>query len=150
MPSPAAWNSLEQRLRASQAFSTVAPVKLNINSNNPGPDNRRIVDALHVSGRAAPQSDKILERQFARDHMRGVRRLRQLPSGLILMLREFAPVTRPGKVQCWHAKCRERWSKPMLRSMVVLAGKEFSQPRMFRDTSALWRHWRKVARGLLK
>ncbi len=50
---------LEQRLRASGAFTTAAPVKLNIvcftvNSNNPGPDNRRIVEALHVSGRAAP------------------------------------------------------------------------------------------------
>jgi len=50
---------LEQRLHASGAFSAMAPVKLNIvcftaNSNNPGPDNRRIVEALHVSGRAAP------------------------------------------------------------------------------------------------
>lgn len=50
---------LEQRLRSSQTFSPVAPVKLNIvcftvNSNNPGPDNRKIVEALHVSGRAAP------------------------------------------------------------------------------------------------
>ena len=50
---------IEQRLRASGTFSTTAPVKLNIvcftaNSSNPGPDNRRIVEALHVSGRAAP------------------------------------------------------------------------------------------------
>lgn len=50
---------LEQRLRSSGKFSPVAPVKLNIvcltvNSRDPGPDNRRIVDALHVSGRAAP------------------------------------------------------------------------------------------------
>lgn len=50
---------LEQRLRASGTFSTAAPVKLNIvcftvNSDNPGPDNRRIVESLHVSGRAAP------------------------------------------------------------------------------------------------
>lgn len=50
---------LEQRLRASGTFSVAAPVKLNIvcftvNSDNPGPDNRRIVESLHVSGRAAP------------------------------------------------------------------------------------------------
>jgi aromatic-L-amino-acid decarboxylase len=50
---------LEQRLRASGTFSTAAPVKLNIvcftaNSSNPGPDNRRIVESLQVSGRAAP------------------------------------------------------------------------------------------------
>lgn len=50
---------LEQRLRASGTFSVAAPVKLNIvcftaNTNNSGPDNRRIVETLHVSGRAAP------------------------------------------------------------------------------------------------
>jgi glutamate/tyrosine decarboxylase-like PLP-dependent enzyme len=50
---------LERRLRSSGTFSTAAPVNLNIvcftaNSNNPDADNRRIVEALHVSGRAAP------------------------------------------------------------------------------------------------
>lgn len=50
---------LEQELNRSGRFRTVAPVKLNIvcfsvNSSDPGTDNRRIVEALHVSGRAAP------------------------------------------------------------------------------------------------
>jgi len=50
---------LEARLQHSESFSLAAPVQLNIvcfnvNSSNADSDNRRIVEALHVSGRAAP------------------------------------------------------------------------------------------------
>ena len=50
---------LEHRLGSSKKFSVAAPVKLNIvcfsvNSRDPDRDNRRIVEALQLSGRAAP------------------------------------------------------------------------------------------------
>jgi len=50
---------LASRVRASSKFGLRAPVKLNIvcfslNSKEPDRDNRRMVEALHVSGRAAP------------------------------------------------------------------------------------------------
>jgi aromatic-L-amino-acid decarboxylase len=50
---------LEGRLREGEKFSLAAPVKLNIvcfsvNGSESDSDNRRIVEALHVSGRAAP------------------------------------------------------------------------------------------------
>jgi aromatic-L-amino-acid/L-tryptophan decarboxylase len=50
---------LESRLQSSRGFVLRAPVTLNIvcfsvDSNDPDDNNRRIVEALHVSGRAAP------------------------------------------------------------------------------------------------
>jgi len=50
---------LEVRLQDGKTFRLAAPVQLNIvcfsvNSSNADSDNRRIVEALHVSGRAAP------------------------------------------------------------------------------------------------
>jgi aromatic-L-amino-acid/L-tryptophan decarboxylase len=50
---------MESRLQSSRDFVLSAPVALNIvcfsvDSNDPDHDNRRIVEALHVSGRAAP------------------------------------------------------------------------------------------------
>jgi len=50
---------LEARLQNCEKFRIAAPVQLNIvcfsvNSSNGDADNRRIVEALHVSGRAAP------------------------------------------------------------------------------------------------
>jgi aromatic-L-amino-acid decarboxylase len=55
---------LEARLRQSRLFSTVAPVKLNIvcfslRGSNPDDGNRRIVEELQLSGRAAPSLTRI-------------------------------------------------------------------------------------------